>query len=424
MNSFSKQPFINKSEEDVFILGAGFSKAIADYPTANELLANIKEEFRKHPYFNVVAQYNDLEFMLSDLYTKHPHVDETEHNLYKFLYGELLEILIRKLTSAEWEKSNNRIANIHNLLKEQINNSNINEITSIQNLVDKSSYLNLDNLSFLSPLNKLLEYFFKSQKSPIFISFNYDTLIEQAYCTFIIEKLLQKSLPLASYNGYKLTLRDFLNFSSEITYSALINVWLSPLAYSKQKENEDKIYTLKNNFSFDLYKLHGSLELYWNGSPNSPIKFGGEDFGSDLSPLIIPPILDKAEKLIHPFLQYNWSMASNWLSHTNRIFVLGYSFPPTDFSARSILFNSQFNEGAHGENPSKDNLEIYIVNVSDERNRDLLVQRVKETFQLSRTSKVKVDATSYVLPILQKPIEKFIEDYTSEKLQQNFMELT
>lgn len=102
-----------------------------------------------------------------------------------------------------------------------------------------------------------------------------------------------------------------------------------------------------------LIKLHGSLNWLSCGRCNSLLCFLGEktpeDYSSSLPTLVncphcgsneleyvlIPPILHKSYDL--PSMKLLWKTAENVLSSADRIVVIGYSLPPTDFRSE-LLF--------------------------------------------------------------------------------------
>ena len=103
------------------------------------------------------------------------------------------------------------------------------------------------------------------------------------------------------------------------------------------------------NSEVKLFKLHGSVN--W-GKPLLPQQYGPEGVflneGSalrpmvslsryehvshpELEPFIVPPILSKDQIQREPILMNSWHRAREALKKSRMIFVIGYSFPQTDF---------------------------------------------------------------------------------------------
>jgi hypothetical protein len=78
-------------------------------------------------------------------------------------------------------------------------------------------------------------------------------------------------------------------------------------------------------------------------------------------PLIVPPVLTKADLSLQPALRLVWSLAYQALSMANRVVFVGYSMPATDIAAKVL-----FKESASGR------ADIRVVNLAteqDDRNR-------------------------------------------------------
>jgi len=72
-----------------------------------------------------------------------------------------------------------------------------------------------------------------------------------------------------------------------------------------------------------------------------------------VDPLLITPMLDKQRFLRQPIFVELWNRARAELSSCRRLVVIGYSFPPTDFSTRRLFLE------AFKDSPPK---ELVVVN--------------------------------------------------------------
>lgn len=104
-----------------------------------------------------------------------------------------------------------------------------------------------------------------------------------------------------------------------------------------------------------LLKLHGSLNWYWSpgdatgatvakrdlpGSWLAPEPYTEEDRQRHLPgrvPFVVPPTATKHPFYGSPQLHEVWSQAYHRLRQADRVFLLGYSIPPTDTTTSSML---------------------------------------------------------------------------------------
>jgi hypothetical protein len=143
--------------------------------------------------------------------------------------------------------------------------------------------------------------------------------------------------------------------------------------------------------SFRYRKLHGSVNWYWDAvtrAADSIIDVGlahswGQSAGNftdeelrqyrapGKTPLIVPPTATKSGSFDNPVIQFLWRDAFMALRGAKRVFVLGYSLPPSD-----LLVRGMFTEALRGSI-------AYIVNPDGEvgaRFRELGVRDVDLTF--------------------------------------------
>lgn len=102
---------------------------------------------------------------------------------------------------------------------------------------------------------------------------------------------------------------------------------------------------------FELHKLHGSINWFHSTSNSTgPITMATADPGlitheegrqrylfSDLGPLIVPPTSTKSGFYAGDAIRALWRTASNRLAATEKLIVIGYSFPPSDLQVLTML---------------------------------------------------------------------------------------
>lgn len=201
-------------------------------------------------------------------------------------------------------------------------------------------------------LTKLVDHWCRT--SATVITFNYDTLVEQAF--------FQSDSP---RNG-----RD------EGDLYVLPNTHLNVI-------DGGRLYDFSNPGLFELSKLHGSLSWSYAGPdtpPSSPVFrdtlprrwlrvpdgivpadssaspfYARPALPSDLVPLIVPPAATKTQYYGNRAMRTQWVVASQRLATADNFICMGYSFPATD-NMVSGLFRA--NLSAHADcvsvDPSRD----------------------------------------------------------------------
>ena len=116
--------------------------------------------------------------------------------------------------------------------------------------------------------------------------------------------------------------------------------------------------------SIPILKLHGSLNWFYRvrsgADPKNAVRqppagrllclndkairrqlvIGSGPARRDLIPFVVPPIYEKAARY-QQVIEPAWAEARRRLQQANRLIIFGYSFPETDFAARS-LFKASF----------------------------------------------------------------------------------
>ena len=289
------------THRDVFILGAGFSKAInSRMPTMKELTAAVSERIEiselslppplRDSEDRGRALESNIELWMTYLSQRQPWLDESFNQ-----YNLALATRIRRY------------------IKEIINQSTSDSMESAP--------------TWLGPL---LEEWSARQVSVI--TLNYDTLVERA----------AEALSKPEVNGGHgvSTSQVYPPYFSSIRSRTATLVSASPLD------------------TFTYLKLHGSVNWHYSGREDF---YGETIFYSDVSPwgpkqndhekksrltagdketLIILPVSEKTTFFNNETVRRLWQEASDHLEGATRVFVIGYSLPISDLGMQFFLKRS------------------------------------------------------------------------------------
>lgn len=291
---------------DVFLLGAGFSRAVSDnMPLLQELSSQIRERLSDLPE-SLSTIGNNIEIWLSYLSQPHPWLRESENLRNRALALEITE-----------------------------------EIEKV--LDEKEQLVVLDKCP--SWLLTLTQHWHETQAEVI--SLNYDTLVERA--------------------AVKISARQGKDSGSLFPVKFTLNpVKFTPSTWRDAEVPRSGIAM----DSFTLFKLHGSTNWYYSGASestgeviyysaiegwvaNSSRESDSKLAVSDKVPLIVPPTTEKVGFFQHESLKRIWTQALSSLREATRLFIIGYSLPMTDLAVRLFL-----HDGARGCRK-----ELYIVNL-------------------------------------------------------------
>ena len=270
---------------DVYVLGAGFSRWIGDtMPLMSDLAKGLPDDIRSRCTsmgLDLLLHEDRFESLVSCLYGDYPWKSEKDKHLQAPAYEDLIDYVRETVATAE-----------------------------------SSAEKNLGRAD-VEPLIG----FWKSNP-PQVITFNYDLLCE---------KLLDKALGTADWNEYwKLPITNVRHRTSptvRATFLGLAEWKRSPATPTK---------------------LHGSvnwLRGHRIGAPADPLYYYFphaidpivENSRQGLRPFIIPPAMDKSQYLEHDLISVLWSPAKEKLANADRVFVIGYSFPESDLNVDLLL---------------------------------------------------------------------------------------
>ena len=346
---------------DVFILGAGFSKAIhpemfLTKELTEKLLSTLDGKVRSEieEYFSFLPR-SDFESWLTYLSQPQPWLSESQnsrnHALFLDTSGKIGDVLHEPLLSfeAKWSKDSSR--------------SSGQELSCLKTLVTR----------------------WKSNKDHI-ITLNYDTFVERASAEIFNEDckngFLYPAMLMPPYYRIPGYIGRSVTVSSDVQHALV----------------------------FPLYKLHGSVNWFYSGSSS----FEGETLYcsyvrreqseqenkllQDKVPLLIPPITEKIPHFQHETIRSLWFQAGQALRNASTVYSIGYSLPEADFTMRYFL----------SANAPRSKVKLYVVN----RNTDgQAVQRYRKL--LGEVYDIRDDFVG------SSAIESFVNSLTNSKTKEN-----
>ena len=336
---------------DVFILGAGFSKALnGKMPTMNELGGD------------VVKLLEDM----ADVERSAIYIPPAMYN-----FGTNVEYWITYLSQAQpW-------------LREEVYQSNLSLAGSIRrairDVIDRRTRSSKEDLP-PSWADDLVCQWHRNRANVI--TLNYDTLVE-SICLRTVDSEGASRIVIELDQIYPRYLANVLSRTGRSMSGG------------------------SNLPSFSYLKLHGSTNWFYSGVSNfygetiyysdvrSWIKqYAGQQsvrppWARDKEYLIIPPVTDKLTYFNNETIRSLWQEAGNALWSARRIFVIGYSLPESDLGMRFFLQSQQ----------PDDRVPVYIVDVDVDvvdRYRQLLPdQNVIGNFSGSQSA-VEAFADQYI----------------------------
>jgi hypothetical protein len=330
---------------DVFVLGAGFSKAVhEDMPLIADLNRIVQEKFGGDSLF-------------------------AADRLSRFIQNGNFEVLLSYLgTDAPWKTPAETWSDrslFHTIAE-----------TIAVEIIERETRCNTPSSQPIW-LQKLAIYF-DWFRNPV-ISFNYDTILERAAWFPKVFSGERKSFAsgINAAHHYPPTMQDIRASNPKVSIG-------NPLGRS----------------TFPLIKLHGSINWFYSGTdsfPGEQVYFAEthkdnprddyqivQVYAQNKSRLIIPPVSEKSAFYSNFLVRSLWKGARDALTKAPKIFFIGYSLPETDLTTRQLLLSSVQPEA-----------EIFIVSRGDPSSKEKkeLIARYRKA--LPQVAKAKFN-TRYI----------------------------
>jgi hypothetical protein len=276
----------------VFILGAGFSKAISQsMPVMWELGREVQKEVGKErPLPRQLESFgDDLEATLSYLADNQPWLDDSSNLRNRALFGDVSRAIAEILGAAQ------------------------------RHTVQQPEPL------WLRPL---IDYWV--QTSATVITFNYDVLIEAATSTLLgphdsWSALYRAPLvPAAQRIGAVLGAEPSSRAFSLLKLHGSLTWFWSGI----DSAPSDQIYDMGLKRGWSLEGLDSMYES------NRHILVG------DKQPMVVPPAATKSRFYDNAVLSSQWKLAAQALGLAQELIVIGYSLPKSDLVTRSLLLTN------------------------------------------------------------------------------------
>jgi len=273
----------------VFILGAGFSKAINSVmPVLSELTDGVASTLRSWgvEMGDDLEAIADVESWLSFLADPAPWLGSSEQGRNDALFADVSQAIHDVLTAMEVT------ASVHSAP------------------------------TWLFPL---VRYWYSELATVI--TFNYDCLVELAFL-------------------------DIMSRSGIYWASDLYPIPISPAVQRvggpvRQKQQTFKLLKLHGSLSWyysgpDAEQSDPIYWLGWRGRFGEGIQplwpeFGGENLVTDKLPMLVPPAATKTPFYKNRLLSAQWTQAAEALNAADELVMMGYSVPVTDLTVRTLI---------------------------------------------------------------------------------------
>lgn len=266
---------------DVFLLGAGFSKATnIIMPTLKELSIEVKNLMNNTK--------NSFPSPLLEL-------------------GDNIELWLTYLSQSQpWLKEHNNLENKALYLK---------MVETIGDILDKATETTIKSEE-PDWLRSLIHYWHTHNSN--IITLNYDTIVESA--------AFQQDIFYS--NLYPAPLPDIRRTSIYVAEE------LNTFVLHKLHGSVNWYYSGAPSYFGEV--IYSKPIVPW-GKPDKQFTHFSKLAGKDKVPLIIPPTSEKNSYLYHETMRHIWASAATALQNASRLFIIGYSLPTTDLGIRFLL---------------------------------------------------------------------------------------
>ncbi len=190
----------------------------------------------------------------------------------------------------------------------------------------------------------------------------------------------QSEATVITFNWDTLVERLAMQLPNNVREGSLYQVSIRDVAH-RLGDNQNVTIREQPATSFQLLKMHGSINWYQAATGNSPdIYYNPVDPGvltpfpddarekgmRGLIPMIIPPVLDKSVFYGNDVITAQWTLAMDALKKASAIYISGYSLPETDL-ATQFLFREALEENRQ--------CPIYLVTKAASKEEEILKQR-------------------------------------------------
>ena len=292
-----------KRSSTVFILGAGFSRAISSQmPLIDELGMAVAKRFRQSDSLsglldgyetdsidNCLVPFGNVETWFTSLAVDQPFLSESQKLQRRSLFVELADQIADEIKHRQCRASQD----------------------------PRPEWF-----------DELMEHWHRN-KSDV-ITLNYDTLIESAVKVVfghlqgdrpVVDDILGSFPPTPPQTGVNFSNRPVSSFSLHKLHGS--TTWFGRL------DSSDLLSIVR----FD------HLVPYW-GKEAPGLGREWEALKDTLSPMILPPLADKSVLYGNAIMSSIWRRAHSALAKANHIIIFGYSMPPTDTSIMALISNA------------------------------------------------------------------------------------
>ncbi|MEX2491199.1 MAG: hypothetical protein WD425_05500 [Nitrospirales bacterium] len=224
---------------------------------------------------------------------------------------------------------------------------------------------------YLDFWDAILSYFLESGEFPVFITFNYDLVLERSLAQLLtIPEWSVNDISIPKINlsySYKPFSEKYLSVVNQNYFIPSVDPNL--VHRGIKLVAEDSLEDQEDAAKLEILKLHGSVNF-----PRPGIKYKHNHHLSkpNENPLILPPIFNKTQ---NNAISKVWARALNVLRSARNCIFVGYSLPRTD------VYMSYFLKAALGPNSNLENIHIFDPCIyQNEGGENELIGRYKDCF--------------------------------------------